>query len=200
MKPLPVAMAVLIWVAAASAQTTQAYNDADPTAAIQSLREDLVDSFNKGDIDRLLSHLAPDVVITWQNGEVCRGPEQVRAYYDKMMTGPDRVVVSVESNPQITHRQVYGDWAVSWGLMNDCFRLTDGSDLDMDSKFTATIARFGDVWKVTSFHLSVNAFDNAILSRAIQRTALWTGVLVGIIALIVGMVLGRWGKRKSARA
>ena len=29
---------------------------------------------------RILEHLDPDVVVTWQNGEVCRGREQVRAY------------------------------------------------------------------------------------------------------------------------
>src|SRR5687768_1169465 len=73
----------------------------DPTQAITLLRQELIDSFNKGDVDRLLSHLDPEVVITWQNAEVCRGPAQVRAYYDKMMTGPERRVEKVSSDPQV---------------------------------------------------------------------------------------------------
>jgi ketosteroid isomerase-like protein len=181
-----------------SAQTTQAHNDADALNAINLLRTELVDSFNKGDLDRLLSHLAPDVVITWQNGEVCRGPQQVRDYYEKMMTGPNKVVAAVSSNPQVTDRHIYGDWAVSWGVMNDHFQLTDGSDLDMNSKFTATIARTGDEWKVTSFHLSVNAFDNSILRLAIRKASIWVGCIVGVVALLVGIVLGRLSKRKPS--
>lgn len=199
MKTMLIAIASLFLCTLASAQTTQAVKDADPMTAINSLRTELVDSFNKGDLDRLLSHLSPDVVITWQNGEVCRGPEQVRAYYNKMMTGPDKVVASVKSDPQVTDRHIYGDWAVSYGVMNDHFTLTDGSDLPMNSKFTATIARSGDAWKITSFHLSVNAFNNAILNLAMQKTATWAAIIVGVVALIAGIVIGRLSKAKPAR-
>ena len=78
------------------------------TQAIGLLRQELIDSFNKGDLDRLLSHLDPDVVITWQNGEVCRGPTAVRAYYDKMMKGPDRRVEKVSADPKVDDRHVAG--------------------------------------------------------------------------------------------
>src|SRR5215207_7681082 len=122
--------------AAATAPTTTSaaaasVSTADPTEAITLLRQELIDSFNKGDLDRLLSHLDPDVVITWQNAEVCRGPGDVRAYYAKMMTGPERRVEKVSSDPKVDGRHVYGDWAVSWGRMNDHFVLTDGSDFNM---------------------------------------------------------------------
>jgi uncharacterized protein (TIGR02246 family) len=175
--------------------TRSSVTTADPTQAITQLREELIDSFNKGDLDRLLSHLDPDVVITWQNGEVCRGPEAVRAYYNKMMTGPDKRVEKVSADPKVDDRHVYGDWAVSWGRMNDHFVLTDGSQLAMDSKFTATIARRGDAWKVASFHVSVNAFDNAILGIAAKKAGSWSliiGALVGVvIGLVVGVIMGR---------
>lgn len=200
MKHFTLAFIVLFLATGGFAQTSQPVKEADPTAAITALRSSLVDSFNKGDLDRLLSHLAPDVVITWQNGEICRGPEQVRTYYNKMMNGPDKIVASVHSDPQVTDRKVYGDWAVSWGVMNDHFKLTDGRDLKMDSKFTATIARIGEEWKVTSFHLSVNAFDNSILSLAMSKTATWTGIAAGAIALILGIIVGRMGRRKPVGA
>ena len=160
------------------------------------MREELVDAFNKGDLDRLLSHLDPDVVITWQNGEVCRGPEAVRAYYNKMMTGPEKRVDKVSADPKVDDRHVYGDWAVSWGRMNDHFVLTDGSNLDMNSRFTATIAKRGDVWKVSSFHVSVNAFSNPILRMAAKKGGS-RGFIFGIVpGLIIGLFLGvRRGRR-----
>jgi uncharacterized protein (TIGR02246 family) len=162
----------------------------DPTQAIGLLRQELIDSFNKGDLDRLLSHLDPDVVITWQNGEVCRGPAAVRAYYDKMMKGPDRRVEKVSADPKVDDRHVYGDWAVSWGSMNDHFTLTDGSELAMNSRFTATIARRGDAWKVTSFHASVNAFDNPILGYAAKKAGTWSLVIGAALGLLIGAVGG----------
>jgi ketosteroid isomerase-like protein len=188
---------------AASAQTTARsvapVTADDPTQAINLLRHELVESFNKGDLDRLLSHLDPDVVITWQNGEVCRGPAAVRAYYDKMMTGPQRRVEKVSADPKVDDRHVYGDWAVSWGSMNDRFVLTDGSDLAMNSRFTATIARRGDAWKVTSFQASVNAFENPILGYAAKKAGTWAltiglagGLLIGLIA---GMLVTRRRRR-----
>lgn len=181
-------------------QTTQpAVTDPDPLVAITKLREELLDSFNKGDVERLLAHLDDDVVVTWQDAEVCRGRAGVKAYYDKMMTGPDRIVKSVHANSQVTDRHVYdGTWAVSWGKMNDEFLLEDGSNFKLDSKFTATIARRGDVWKVTSFHASVNAFDNAILTHAIKRTLAWS-ITCGLgIGAVVGVLAAKALRRKAA--
>jgi ketosteroid isomerase-like protein len=168
----------------------------DPTQAINLLRQELVDSFNKADLDRLLSHLDPDVVITWQNAEVCRGPAEVRAYYDKMMTGPERRVEKVSADPKVDDRHVYGDWAVSWGSMNDRFVLTDGSDLAMNSRFTATIARRGHAWKVTSFHVSVNAFDNPILGFAAKKAGTWALTIGGVVGLLIGLIAGMLIKRR----
>ena len=168
-------------------------------AAITRLRDALVSSFKKGDIDSLLTHLDADVVVTWQNGELCRGPEAVRAFYTRMMTGEKRVVREIKSEPEVLGRKVYGDWAVSWGNLHDHFVLTDGSDLRFDSVFTATIARRGDRWLVTTFHTSVSVFDNPVLSFATRKTAIWLGLGGGAAGLILGLILARtFARRKTA--
>ena len=191
-----------------SAQTTppatqaSGVTTADPMQAINLLRQELIDSFNKGEVDRLLSHLDPDVVVTWQNAEVCRGPEAVRAYYDRMMTGPDRIVAKVSANPTVDDRHIYdGDWAVSWGNMHDEFVLTDGKSFRFDSRFTATIARRGEAWKVTSFHASINAFDNPILKIVGRKAGTWAAVAGGVIGLLIGLIAGRvMGRRRGVDA
>lgn len=190
-------IAVLVCVGTLHAQSSQPVAAADAGSAIAALRGELIDSFNKGDLPRLLSHLDDDVVVTWQNGEVCRGPDEVKRYYDKMMTGPDRRVESVHADPKVKDRHVYGDWALSWGLMNDEFKLTDGSMLKLDSRFTATIARRGDVWKVTGFHASTNAFDNPILSYAMRRAATTAGLIAGVVGLTGGVVVGLMLRRRQ---
>lgn len=167
-------------------------------SAITRLRDGLVSSFKKGDIDGLLTHLDADVVVTWQNGELCRGPEAVRAFYTRMMTGEKRVVREIKSEPEILGRKVYDDWAVSWGNLHDRFVLMDGSDLPFNSVFTATIARRGDRWLVTAFHTSVSVFDNPVLSFATRKTAIWLGLGGGVAGLLLGLILARTFARKKA--
>jgi uncharacterized protein (TIGR02246 family) len=176
----------------------------DAGDAIDRLRQGLVDAFNRQDLDGLLSFLAPDVVLTWQNGEVSRGPDAVRAYYDRMMNGPAAVVAKVTADPVVDGRQVYGDWAVSHGHMRDHFVLADGTDLPFDSRFTAVVARRGDRWLVTGFHLSVAAFDNPIPREAARRGGTYGaagGLAVGAAAGAAAAVLvGRWRRRRHRPA
>ena len=169
----------------------------DATTAITTLREGLIDSFVKADIERLLTFLDPDVVVTWQNAEVCRGPDAVRAYYKRMMTGENRVVREVKAAPEVIGRHVYDDWAISWGNLHDHFVLTDGSDLPFNTVFTATIAKRGDRWLVRGFHASVNAFENPVLGLAIKKTAWRVGLGALALGLLIGLVVARMFRRNA---
>jgi len=163
--------------------------DFDAEAGITRLREGLVESFNQGNIDRLLTFLDTNAVVTWQNGEVCEGTAAVKAYYLRMMNGERPVVRKVTAEPKILGRHIQGDWAVSWGELHDHFVLTDGRELPLNSRFTGTIARRGDRWLVTAFHVSVNAFENPILALAIKKTSLAAGgggLLAGAIVVLIG--------------
>lgn len=192
------ALLLVMLTAPARGQTSQTVTDPDPLKAINQLRTELVEAFNKGDVDRLLLHLDPDVVVTWQNGEVCRGPAAVKAYYEKMMSGPNKIVAKLSADPKVEGRHIYGDWAVSWGNLNDEYELSDGTKFKLNSHFTSTIARRGEAWKVTSFHASVNAFDNPILSLAEKKAGTYAGAGGGVVGLIVGLVIGMlvWKKKK----
>lgn len=177
------------------AQTNASSSDVDQ--AITRLREGLIDSFNKGDIDRLLTFLDTNAVVTWQNGEVCEGTAAVRAYYDKMMKGEHPVVSKVTSEPKVLGRHIQGDWAVSWGELNDHFLLTDGRDLPLNSHFTATIAKRGDAWKVSAFHASVDAFNNPITAIAVKKISLVAGIGGIVTGVIVGLVIASLLRRSK---
>ncbi len=191
----------LAFAAALPARAQSPATDAEAEAAIGQLRTGLVDSFFKGDIDKALTYLAADVTVTWQNGEVSHGPAEVRAYYNRMMTGPDRVVREIKASPEIEGRHIYGDWAYSWGNLHDEFVLSDGRHLALNSPFTITTAKHGDRWLVTGYHASVNAFDNPILSLAIRKVSMWAGVGGAVAGLLAGLILrGLLGQKKSASA
>jgi ketosteroid isomerase-like protein len=181
-------LTALLFAAVTRGQATQPLTEPDPLTAIGQMRTELIDSFNKGDVERLLSHVDPDVIATWQNGEVCHGTDAVRVYYNKMMKSDHPVVAKLSINPEVTGRQLNGNWAVSWGNLHDEYVLTDGSEFKFNSNFTATIARRGDEWKIVSFHASVNAFDNPILGMAVKKTAAWVGAGAGVGGVLIGVL------------
>lgn len=182
------------------AQTMGSAPSDKPTAEIIRLREGLTESFKKGEVEKLLTYLDPNVVVMWQNGEVCRGRDEVRAFYNRMMTGDNRVVREITSEPEVLGRHVYGDWAVSWGNLHDHFVLKDGSDLPFNSVFTATIAKRGDVWLVTAFHASVNAFDNPVIKLSIRKTATYVAIAAGAVGLLVGVAAALLIRRRKYMA
>lgn len=192
-----VASLFLAGILTTSAQTPPPAARAEDEAAITRLREGLIESFNRGDIDGLISYLDTNVVVTWQNGEVSQGPAGVKAYYERMMKGDKPIVRKVTAAPTILGRQLHGDWGISWGELNDNFELTDGRQLHFNSRFTATIARRGDRWLITAYHASINAFDNPVLSLAVKKVASVAGVGGVVAGLLIGLVLARLLRRPS---
>lgn len=157
----------------------------DPAyAELLKVRSGLVDAYNRKDVDGILNLCTPDVVVTWQNAEVTEGREGIRKYYDKMMTGPNRIVESMTANPTVDNLAVLygGDTAVSRGAMNDHYKLTDGSEFDMNSRWSATLVKDGDRWLIAAFHASIGAFDSPLLHFIVGKASLWSGIAAALAA------------------
>jgi ketosteroid isomerase-like protein len=164
---------------------------------LRALRDGLVDAMNKGDIERQLTYLHPNIVVTALNGEVSRGRDGVRAYFLKMTTGPNRVVESFHCDVMVDELTIlYGaDTGISFGSAVQSYKLTDGLKLDAKTRWTATLVKDHDHWLVASLHASANLFDNPLLAMA-KRTAYWAGGVCLVLGLIVGFAIGR--RRKEA--
>jgi ketosteroid isomerase-like protein len=172
----------------------------DPALArIAELRAGLLDAYNKKDVDKLLTYLHPDVVVTWQNGEVSKGRQGVKEYYTRMMTGPDAIVDTATADPEVEGRSINGDTSISYGKMNDSFKLKDGSEFHLNSRFSAWLVRDNSQWLVRGFHVSANVFDNEIQTALIHKAIHWTALIVGVVGLLVGLLIGSM-MRKPAKA
>ena len=201
---VPVLLVVLSLTAACGfAQTTAPGPGAESGVPpeIKELRDNLIDAFNKREVDRMLSYLHPDIIVTWQNAEVSHGREGVRKYYEKMMVGPDSVVVELRTNPVVEGRKMYGDTSVSYGAMNDWFKLRDGTEVNLNSRFSAHLAKQPDgKWLVTGFHASSNSFDGEVhrlYARKAGTAAGAAGAVGGLVlGTVVGVALGR--RRRTA--
>lgn len=157
-----------------------------------ALRQRLVDSFNRGDIDALLGSVSPTVVVIWQNGEVNQGPDAVRQFYTRMMKGPDSVVTNVAFSPEVEGRRFYGNTAVSYGTLNDRFTLRDGRELPLNSRWSSTLEKdAAGRWMLTSFHASANIFDNPVGALVARRVGIWAGTGGLVLGFLAGAVIAR---------
>lgn len=172
----------------------------DPAhAELRTLRDNLVDAVNKKDVEALLRQLHPDVVVTWQNAEVSRRPEGVRAYLARMLEGPDRIVDEFTTSVAVDELTILhgGDAGISFGTSRDHFKLRSGQSFDLNSRWSATVVRHDGRWVVAAFHASVNLFDNPLLAGA-QKLALGGASAALIAGIAVGYVLGRRRARQRA--
>ena len=163
---------------------------------LRAMKDAVLDAFNKRDMARLATFLDPNVVITWANGEVSRGPEGLTSYFKKMMEGPDKIVDEIKINPEVSELTIIhgGDTGIAWGTSADYYKLSNGMELNVTGYWSMTVVRAVDGWKIAAFQSSMNAFDNAIIDQ-IKKTYVW--VAVGM--LIAGLAFGAFFMRLFSR-
>jgi ketosteroid isomerase-like protein len=195
--PLAMLGAGLLALAVGAGTVSQPVED-PAHAELRALRDGLLDAVNKKDVNALLRLLHPDVVVTWQNAEVSRKPEGVRAYLARMLDGQDRIVDDFTTSVAVDELTILhgGDAGISFGTSRDHFKLRGGQSFDLNSRWTATVVRHEGRWVVASFHASVNLFDNPLLVGA-QRLAIGGSAGALILGLVIGYVVAR---RRARRA
>jgi uncharacterized protein (TIGR02246 family) len=192
-------------LASENAAPTQSEEDSEATASeavhdeLRQLRDRMFAAYEQRDMDKLLADVDQNVVITWQNGDRNEGHDEFLKFYEEMMNGDSKIVQDISSTFEVDDLSVlYGDdTAVARGTLTDHFVLSDGSDFTLNSKWTATVVKKDDAWKVASFHVSANIFDNPILALA-QGWLMKVGLIAAVIGLVVGLLIGRASKRAAA--
>ena len=198
-------------VLATPAQRAEAFDVDAVHNQLRAVRDAILEAWKRRDIDALLSHVDRDVVVTWQNGTVSRGPEAIRKFYEEMLVGEGSVLSGVESTLEVDDLSIlHGmDTAIAFGTIHDdvSFKRTAsaafigaGSKLGLDSRWTATLVRKAGEWKLASYHVSANIFSNPVLAlgaKAAGRVAGIGGFAVGaVLALLVGWLV--WRRKPKA--
>jgi ketosteroid isomerase-like protein len=164
--------------------------------ALRAVRDGLLDAINKNDIERQLSFLHTNVVVTWHNAEVSRGREGVRAYYDRLTKGPQKMVDAFTAEVKVDElTALHGEnTGIAWGSSMEHFKLTNGRAFDLAGRWTVTMIRENDKWLIASLHVSSNVFDNAVVTMMKDRVMM-LAIAVLLFGLLVGGFVG-WRMRK----
>jgi hypothetical protein len=176
---------------------------ADLEKELTVVREELRKAFNTGDLELLLSYCHPQVIATWPNGDVAVGHDGVRKVVETLVKSDQRPFESYQVNPTVDNRVVLngGQLVVSRGSFNDEYTLTQprGQQVRLGSLWTATLIKSNGRWLITSFHLSANAFDNAVISLYLTLERAVSATVGGVAGLLVGAALGVWWARRRVR-
>src|SRR5262245_15771665 len=110
---------------------------------LRALRDGLLDAIKKGDIERELTYLHPNVVVTWQNAEVSRGRDGVRAYLDRMLNGPGKIVSDYKLDLNVDELTILygGDTGISFGSSREHIGLATGTNIDYPARWSATLVK-----------------------------------------------------------
>jgi len=159
---------------------------------LRAFRDGLLDAINQGDIDRELTFLHPNVVVTWHDATVSRGRDGVRAYLYRMLKAPGRAVAAYHAKVDVDELTIlYGDAVgIAFGSALEHFELTSGRSLDLPARWSATLVKVAGRWQIASLHASDNLFDNPLLKIA-ERMVWWAGGVALVVGLAAGLVLGR---------
>src|SRR5262249_35994604 len=105
---------------------------------LRAFRNAVVKSINDRDIDGLLKHLHPDVVVVWQNAEISRGHKGVRDYYLKTLGGPDAVLESYTIAPHVDELTIFypGNTGISYGTTISRFKFKNGDTFDLNGPWS----------------------------------------------------------------
>lgn len=197
MKKLLTILALCMLPCFATAQETTETQDpraADRQALIKVFHE-IEAGINDQNVERMVAQMTPDATVTWLNGEVSRGHDQIRAYYHRMVKGPDRILDKYTTAAKIgAHARFFGDVAVADGTMRDSFFPVARGPFQLNSNWTSTSVKLDGQWKVASMHLSANVFTNDLIEEA-KSAAVKAGIGGALAGLILGLLVA-WLRRR----
>jgi len=188
----------VLFVTPAHAEAAAGANS-DVHNALRQLRATMEKALNDRDMNTVLANVAPSVIFTTMNGDVCYGRDAVKAYFNKMMNDPGHIVQSINTHFEADAlTTLYGDsTGIAFGSSNDHYVLTNGQKFDIRGRWTCTLVKIDGKWLIGSFHYSASIFDNPILTK--MRAMLLGGGAIGVvIALLIGIVVGRATTAKKA--
>jgi ketosteroid isomerase-like protein len=202
------------WAQAPSNAPSPAATPASPETAVihdelRHVRDEMIAAWQRRDIEGVLAHVDPDIVVTWQNGEVSRGPDGIRRFYKEMFEDGGGTLSNLVSTLKVDDLSIlHGpDTAIAFGSIDDEFTfkrplastvaIGAGNTLALTSRWTATLVRKAGDWKLASYHVSANVFSNPVQDLAVKVSARW-GAIVGVLVGAIVAFLIAWGLRRRA--
>jgi len=155
---------------------------------LRALRSEVIEAITKGDFEAVIRHVHTNIVVTWQNNEVCRGHQGLRDFFNR--TGKTTFKgYKVPPTPDELTILYGGDTGVSFGNVVAEYKLF-GKEYELKSRWTAALVKENGRWLLASYHISMNVLNNPLLDAAKKGLYEAAGVAL-VVGLVVGLLLRR---------
>lgn len=168
--------------------------------ALRGLLAQATEAFSRRDMDAIERVLAPRFAVAMADQRLATDRAGLQAGIERWCSGPAAPFASVTFQPVVDrHAEPLATGVVAVaGTSRDLYRFKAGSELTVDSRWTATVVRTPAGWRIAQLHLGIDPVDNPMMASLAGRV-LWISGIAAAVALAVGLVAG-WllGRRRRA--
>lgn len=201
MNPVRTLGCILVFVSlsgAAIAQDSSPGREKDHEA-LRAVLAKGAEALNTRNLDLIAPLLDPEFTIITVDNRKEVGLEAFKKYYASLFEGPGAMLSKIEVRPvadELTRFLDENDGVV-YGTSDETFHFKDGDVRSMKTRWSATVRKEGDVWKLVNVHFSANVLDNPLLAAA-KSYAIKLAVGGFAAGLIVGLLLMALLRRKRS--
>jgi len=161
----------------------------------------ILTAINSGQYDQMLPYMAPDVEVTSVTQEVMSSRADVAKYFVEWF-GPSGYMKSMTMKldaDKLTEFSPDMHWGLVRGKAIEHYEAKDGDQFDFATRWTALMAVGDDgKWRLRAIHFGTNHLDNPVLTK-VSRTLLRYVYIASAVCLALGLAVGWWFGRRSAR-
>jgi len=165
--------------------------------ALRAMLQTVTEAMNSKHLEALAPLLYDTFSITTVEQKLFTHFADFQAYYAGLFTGPKAPLRSITFQPEADAlTEFVGDnIGLSHGTSRDTYTFANGETRVMTSRWTATLYKDQDTWKIVNVHIGANLFDNPVLN-ALQSWLYKVGVGALLAGAILGFLIARFTGRK----
>jgi len=200
MKAIKVMFSVIL-VLTFSVSSIVAEEDSNIHNELRSLVKGIETAVNTKKYGELKQYFHKDLRVTTVNQNTITAHDGIETYFDEWF-GEGGYLVSLKmalTPDELTELYAGKTMGIVRGSGIEKYKLTDGRDLELKTRWTATVIKDSDSkWRILSLHLGTNFYDNAIFHEMSEQLKKW-GMIGATLALLFGLLLGYWLKGRKVK-
>jgi len=172
--------------------TAFAEADAEIHTELRALLKGIETAVNTEKYSDLAQYFHKDLRVTTVNQNTISSHPEIAAYF-KEWFGEGGYLVSLKMSLKpdaLTELYNNKTMGIVRGSGIEKYKLTDGRDLDLNTRWTATVIKDTDSkWRILALHLGTNFYDNAIYNET-RSYLIKMGIIGSLLALVLGFLIG----------
>jgi len=164
--------------------------------------EDIREKLNhKDQLTSIVPYFDKQAIITFYDARTVIGQDGLTGYINHMVTGPNPVLKNykIQGSEAIPATIYPNNTAIAYGWIKNRFDFVTGDSIDVDGRWTATLLKENNTWKIITLHFSTNLWNNPLIT-ALEHKIIFFVLVSLVIGIIVGYVFDRlFFRRRNAQ-